>query len=217
MKTISKPLVVSAVMLGLALFPVSASASPVQTAEVLPLSQHAEPYHPAANDAFDLGEQSQPAVAALPARGTFTAVVVPRVSYPVADTTISSGWGPRTCPDGPCSTFHQGVDFPGAAGAPIKSIAAGTVSFVGPDGNYGNKLIVEHNIDGVPHRTVYAHMLDGSFAVHPGQVIERGQLLGGIGNTGRSYGNHLHFEVHVNGNPVDPAGWMAAHNLLPFS
>lgn len=198
------------VTLGLTLIPAPVAAHQDAAPEAPALFQQSQSYTPPASFA--------PAAAA-PApfvRGTFTAAVIPRVSYPVADTTISSGFGPRTCSSGPCSTFHQGVDYPGAPGTPIKSIAAGTVTFVGADGNFGNKVTVEHIIDGVPHTTVYAHMLDGSFAVSRGQVIERGQLIGGIGNTGRSYGNHLHFEVHVAGRPVNPAEWLPSHDALPF-
>lgn len=218
MKTNSKTLVASAVILGLALIPVPAAATPAPQppAESLAYVQQAQTYRPAANDTYELGAKADATPFVLPERGTFTAVTVPRESYPVADLAISSGYGPRSCPDGPCSSFHEGVDYPGAHGAPVKSLAAGTVSFVGVDGNYGNKVTVEHVIDGIATTSVYGHLADGTFAVTQGQVVERGQLLAGIGDTGRSYGNHLHFEVRLNGTPVNPAAWLASRDILPF-
>lgn len=216
MKTTSQALAASAIILGFALFPVPAAATPAPVAEPLPLVQHAESFQQTAPDTFDVGATPAATPVTLPARGTFSVAIVPRESYPVADLTISSGFGARSCPEGPCSAFHEGVDFPGAHGAPVKSLAAGTVSFAGLDGNYGNKVTVEHVIDGIPTTTVYGHLADGTFAVSPGQYVERGQLLAGIGDTGRSYGDHLHFEVRLNGTPVNPVTWLASRDILPF-
>lgn len=205
-----------ALLVVLTIAPATASAVPAPANEEIPISRYAQSYHPPTPRVQLAGADVAAQDIELPPRGTFSVAIVPRVSYPVANVSTSSGWGPRTCSGGPCTRFHEGLDYPGAAGAPIKSIAAGTVRFVGMDGNYGNKVVVDHVIDGVAHTSVYAHMQHGSFAVRAGQKISRGQSIGRIGNTGRSYGNHLHLEVHVNGVPVNPAPWLSSHKALPF-
>lgn len=204
MKTTIKTLLACGILLALTLTPTTASATP-QLTESQQIDQYAQSY--TAPETADI---------ALPARGSYSVAIVPRVSYPVRSIAISSGFGPRTCKAGPCTRFHHGVDYPGAHGAPVKSIAAGTVRFAGMDGNYGNKVVIDHTIDGIRHTSVYAHLASGSLTVRPGQVIERGVVIGAVGNTGRSYGPHLHFEVHVNAHPVNPAAWFSSHGTLPF-
>lgn len=148
-------------------------------------------------------------------RGTYTAVYRPKISYPVAPAPISSGFGGRVCASGPCTTFHEGIDFAAGEGAAVKSIAAGVVTHASYDGNHGNHVTVEHRINGEVFTASYSHMQ--AIFVRPGQKLERGARIGNVGNTGRSYGAHLHFELHVAGHgPVDPSAWFASHDTQPF-
>lgn len=150
-------------------------------------------------------------------RGTYSVAIIHRISQPVAASPTTSRFGHRECSLGPCSTFHKGVDLTPGEGAAVKSVAAGTVVAAGWDGDYGNKVAVEHYIDGESFTTIYAHLQHGSIPVYAGQVIPRGERLGAVGNTGQSYGAHLHFEVHIPGRgPVDPWQWIAAHDVLPY-
>ncbi|MEB2280109.1 peptidoglycan DD-metalloendopeptidase family protein [Lysinibacillus xylanilyticus] len=92
--------------------------------------------------------------------------------------------------------FHYGIDI-GAAGrtdVPIVSIADGVVSYVGPLSTYGNIVRVKHNINGEDYETLYAHL--ASYRVKKGETVKKGQQIAIMGNTGRSTGPHLHFEVH---------------------
>lgn len=104
--------------------------------------------------------------------------------------------------------FHQGVDIANSVGTNVVSAAHGFVSYAGSMGGYGNVVIVTHSINGQTHATVYAHL--NSIGVSVGQSVSQGQSVGQMGNTGRSFGSHLHFEIHVgpwNGsrsNAVDP-------------
>lgn len=98
--------------------------------------------------------------------------------------------------------MHRGIDIGAPEGTPIVVAAAGTVFFAGPYGDYGNLILVDHG-DGMV--TAYAHQ--SSFAVTSGGV-SRGQTIGYVGNTGRSTGPHLHFEVRLGGTAVDPMGYL---------
>ncbi|TWT28451.1 peptidoglycan DD-metalloendopeptidase family protein [Planomicrobium sp. CPCC 101110] len=123
--------------------------------------------------------------------------------------TSTFGW--RNIGDGP--EFHQGVDIANSVGTNIKAAANGYVSFSGSMGGYGNVVILTHSINGQTHATVYAHL--NSIDVSAGQQVSQGQRIGGMGNTGRSTGSHLHFEIHVgpwNGartNAVNPASFVS--------
>ncbi len=112
---------------------------------------------------------------------------------------ISSGFGYRRDPFNGRAAMHSGLDFRGPMGAPIHAAAEGRVSFVGQKSGYGNVVEVTHG-DGMMTR--YAHM--SRFEARVGQQVAAGALIGRIGNTGRSTGPHLHFEVHLNGRPVNP-------------
>lgn len=107
---------------------------------------------------------------------------------------------------------HQGWDMIAPEGTPIYAAAAGTVrtsseSYYG----YGVAVVIDHNISGTPVSTVYGHMVYGSRQVQSGDQVVAGQLIGMVGNTGNSYGAHLHFEVHIGGGIVDPEPWLAAN------
>ncbi|MEA3510564.1 MAG: peptidoglycan DD-metalloendopeptidase family protein [Actinomycetota bacterium] len=116
---------------------------------------------------------------------------------------ISSGFGPRIHPIYGYELMHSGVDMNGAMGQKIVAAAGGTVFFAGVKGGYGNSIMIDHGGGMV---TLYAHQ--SKFAVSNGQKVDAGQVIGYVGSTGVSTGPHLHFEVRINGNPVNPAKYL---------
>jgi murein DD-endopeptidase MepM/ murein hydrolase activator NlpD len=112
---------------------------------------------------------------------------------------ISSAFGPRIHPIYGYSLMHSGVDMNGDMGQKIVAAAAGTVFFAGVKGGYGNSVMIDHGGGMV---TLYAHQ--SKFAVSNGQKVNTGQVIGYVGTSGVSTGPHLHFEVRINGNPVNP-------------
>lgn len=119
--------------------------------------------------------------------------------------TVGEGLGAR---DG----AHLGVDLAAAEGEPVHAAASGTVrlSQEAFDG-YGVAVIIDHDQlhpTGERVSTLYAHLVHGSRTFEAGDRVEAGDILGAVGNTGRSYGAHLHFEVHLNGTPSDPLAWL---------
>lgn len=118
---------------------------------------------------------------------------------------ISSGFGYRADPFTGGAAFHAGLDFKGPIGAPIFAAANGRVSFIGVQQGYGNVVEVDH---GNGLMTRYAHM--SGFRARVGQPVEAGQVIGLIGNTGRSTGPHLHFEVRINDRAVNPRPFLEA-------
>ncbi|SFG21118.1 Murein DD-endopeptidase MepM and murein hydrolase activator NlpD, contain LysM domain [Palleronia marisminoris] len=117
---------------------------------------------------------------------------------------FTSGFGPRW------GRMHQGTDFAGAHGTPIHTTADGTVSFAGRQSGYGNLVKIKHDF-GIETR--YAHM--SAIHVKVGQRVSRGDRIGDMGNTGRSTGTHLHYEVRVGGKPVNPMTYIkAARNVF---
>lgn len=127
---------------------------------------------------------------------------------------LTSFYGMRVLCNGCAPSFHAALDFGAARGTPIQSIAAGTVvSLDQPRGGYGTHVVVYHGkIDGVETWSLYAHMITNSFAVQLGQRVEVGDYLGLVGNTGYSFGNHLHLEIRTHANTVnnriDPYEWL---------
>lgn len=113
--------------------------------------------------------------------------------------TINSSFGPRLSPWTGQPEFHAGVDLAAAQGTPITATQAGLVRFAGTGEGYGNTILLDHGA-GVESR--YGHLQ--KISVTRGQRVERGQLIGLSGNTGRSTAAHLHYEVLVDGRPVDP-------------
>ncbi len=112
--------------------------------------------------------------------------------------------GPITSPFGMrWGKLHPGLDIGAGMGTPIKAAAAGTVLVAGYDGGYGNLVVIDH---GNSLATAYAHQ--SQLAVSVGQQVSQGQVIGYVGSTGFSTGPHLHFEVRVNGSPVDPMGYL---------
>ena len=99
--------------------------------------------------------------------------------------------------------MHEGIDLGAAYGSPIGAAAAGTVIYAGWLGGYGNLTVIDH---GGGLSTAYGHQ--SHIGVSVGQHVEQGEIIGNVGSTGHSTGPHLHFEVRVNGQPVDPLGYL---------
>ena len=112
--------------------------------------------------------------------------------------------GPVTSPFGwRWGRMHQGIDIGVGMGTPIKAAAAGTIIYCGWESGYGNLVVIDH---GGNLATAYGHQ--SSIAVTCGQQVDQGQVIGYVGCTGHCFGPHLHFEVRVNGTPVDPLGYL---------
>ena len=114
---------------------------------------------------------------------------------------IGSYFGARVDPFYKVRKFHEGLDFSATIGTEVYATGNGTVSDAGPDveGGYGNEIKIDH---GYSYQTVYAHL--SRIFVKPGQKILRGQIIGYVGNTGKSTSPHLHYEVRKNGIAVNP-------------
>lgn len=121
---------------------------------------------------------------------------------------VSSAYGTRHDPITGESKMHRGTDIPMPVGSDVRSAGSGTVVSVGEAGGYGLQVVVDHG-NGVTTR--YAH-LSGS-TVKPGDAVTRGQVIAASGNSGRSTGPHLHFEVLAQGATIDPQGAQAASLL----
>jgi murein DD-endopeptidase MepM/ murein hydrolase activator NlpD len=114
--------------------------------------------------------------------------------------------GPITspfCEQRAWESCHPGIDIGVPAGTPIQAAASGTVSIAGPNDGYGNYTCIDH---GSGISTCYAHQ--SSISVSVGQQVSQGQVIGAVGCTGLCFGDHLHFEVRVNGAVVDPMGYL---------
>ena len=113
---------------------------------------------------------------------------------------IASGYGYRIDPVYKTTKFHAGLDFAAPQGTPIYATANGTIETAGNTGNgYGNHVVINH---GYGYKTLYGHMF--RVKVHPGEKVKRGEIIGWVGSTGKSTGPHCHYEVHRNGDTVDP-------------
>ena len=110
---------------------------------------------------------------------------------------VVSGYGQRW------GRLHAGIDIPAPAGTPIRAADSGRVVIAGWTGGYGNYTCVQHTSS---MSTCYAHQL--SIGVSAGDSVTQTQIIGTVGNTGHSFGNHLHFEVRIGGSPVDPLGYL---------
>lgn len=117
----------------------------------------------------------------------------------------SSSYGYRRDPFNGHAAFHAGIDFPGRRGQPILAAATGKISFVGQRSGYGNVVEVNH---GNGLMTRYAHL--SGFDARVGQRVNRGDQIARMGSTGRSTGDHLHFEVRRGGEPINPRRFLEA-------
>jgi murein DD-endopeptidase MepM/ murein hydrolase activator NlpD len=132
------------------------------------------------------------------------------LSWPLPGATVTQGFGPSAYSIEPqvgeYRHFHTGLDLQGPPGSLILASAAGKVTLValstgsGPQGGYGTYIVIDH---GRGLTTLYAHL--ATPLVHKGEAVTRGEPLGVQGSTGNSTGPHLHFEVQVDGTPIDPA------------
>lgn len=119
--------------------------------------------------------------------------------YPTLSTQITSTFGYRRDPFTRRSAYHKGIDFGGNKGDPIFATADGTVSRTGYDRAMGNYIFIKHG-NGI--ETVYMHLT--ASLVEKGQNVKKGEKIGTLGSTGRSTGPHLHYEVHKNGEAINP-------------
>jgi murein DD-endopeptidase MepM/ murein hydrolase activator NlpD len=152
-----------------------------------------------AGPAGQVGQAGQAGGADLLPSGTLPAAF-PTILPTTGAAPISSRFGWRQDPITGESTFHKGIDIAVAYGHEVTAAADGTVSFAGTQGGYGQTVIVDH-ADG--RQTRYAHLSEQ--LVKAGDRVAEGQVLARSGNSGRSTGPHLHFEMLVAGQPVDPA------------
>lgn len=133
------------------------------------------------------------------------------LAWPVPGGGLTMKAGPRIHPVYGYRSCHTGIDIGGGYGARIIAPAAGTVVAVYPSNAYGNVTVVDH---GNGLSTFFAHQ--SSRTVSQGERVSRGQTIGYTGSTGWVTGPHLHFEVHVNGQPYDPLGWLGMGAKKPI-
>ncbi|MBQ2438311.1 MAG: peptidoglycan DD-metalloendopeptidase family protein [Paludibacteraceae bacterium] len=115
---------------------------------------------------------------------------------------VASGYGMRIDPVYHVRKFHQGMDFTAPTGTEVFATGNAKVSFVGWKQGYGNTVILDH---GFGYQTLYAHLYKA--LVRKGQKVRRSDIIALVGNTGKSTGPHLHYEVRLNGRPVDPRNY----------
>lgn len=143
------------------------------------------------------------------ASASVSSTITSQSSTPTSTPPSSSGliWpvsGPITSPFGMrWGSLHPGLDIGAGMGTPIHAAASGRVIVAAYSGGYGNLIVIDH---GNGLATAYAHQ--SSMAASVGQQVSQGQVIGYVGSTGFSTGPHLHFEVRVNGSPVDPMGYL---------
>jgi murein DD-endopeptidase MepM/ murein hydrolase activator NlpD len=137
-------------------------------------------------------------------------IAVPSDKPVKASVTFTSGYGVRSDPFHAGAAMHPGIDLAGAYGTPIYATADGTVVRAGwNNGGYGNLVELDH---GRGITTRYGHM--SAILVHAGDHVKRGQQIGRMGSTGRSTGNHLHYEVRIDGRPVNPIPFMKSTDYV---
>jgi len=143
------------------------------------------------DEVFDMAKNKEKLLAALPA------------IQPVSNRDlrrIASYYGYRTDPFYKIKKFHEGIDFSAPVGTEVYATGDGVITRIERlRGGYGNYVVVDH---GFSYQTLYAHL--SKFNVKRGQKVKRGQVIGYIGNTGKSTAPHLHYEVRRNGRPVNP-------------
>lgn len=158
------------------------------------------------------------------ANGTLGAVMggeaPEQIVMPVADGSyrITSRYGYRTYP---FAGMHEGADFAGSLGTPLHAVADGVVTYVGGprDGRTGTIVVIKSQIDGQDVEFWYGHQYSYGPRVVVGEEVVAGEVIGQIGNSGRSTGPHLHFEVHpgAGSETTDPLSWLQAHDAKPVS
>lgn len=149
---------------------------------------------------FEMARRKEELLQAMPA------IVPIKINNPEQ---VSSGFGYRVHPVFKTERFHAGIDFTGPIGTPIYATGNGVVEKNPSEGGYGLHVRINH---GYGYSSLYAHM--SKVLVAPGQKVVRGQVIGLLGNTGLSTGPHCHYEVHRNGQPVNPISYFIA-NITP--
>lgn len=168
-----------------------------------PTANHADHVHVTFKGAKSSG--ALPAVSACTASEASARIGGDKVTP--AEGPITSGFGPRNASVAGSSSNHEGTDFGAPCGAPIVSTSAGRVVYAGPMSGYGHMIEVDH---GNGTRSRYAHMFASGILVRVGDKVKGGQEIARVGNDGVSGGCHLHFEVIVDDQPIDPQPWLAA-------
>lgn len=123
------------------------------------------------------------------------------IRTPVDVGRISSSFGPRKHPILGYTRQHQGVDYAAPTGTPIRAAGNGRIIHRGTRGGYGNTVMIDH---GNNRQTLYAHMSRYAAGQSVGSRVRQGEIIGYVGSTGMSTGPHLHYEFHINGQPVNP-------------
>ncbi|MBN2426779.1 MAG: M23 family metallopeptidase [Deltaproteobacteria bacterium] len=151
--------------------------------------------------AIDLRRQSQEEIRGLfnDQRSLFSAKPT---GWPVKGW-LTSLFGMRKSPFSGKRVFHEGIDIACRTGTPIHASADGIVSRAGIRSGYGKLVVIDH---GYGYQTYYGH--NSKIFVKVGQRVKRGEKIAAVGNTGRSTGSHLHYEVRVNGAPVNPRKYL---------
>lgn len=151
-------------------------------------------------------------------------VKVAETVWPVEQVAISSDFGWREAPCEGCSSDHRGVDFVPGAGTNVFAIYQGIVTAAGWYGGYGNRVEIKHyvqNDEGVIEewRTLYAHLQDDSIPenIYVGAVVNTGTVIGKVGNTGMSTGDHLHFELLIEGEHINPMPILGHYELVELT
>jgi murein DD-endopeptidase MepM/ murein hydrolase activator NlpD len=143
------------------------------------------------NEVMKLAMRKEELVACMPA-------IMPISNKSLKST--ASGWGYRIHPIYKIKQFHYGMDFAASIGTPVYATGDGVVKDVQSiGGGFGNWILINH---GFGYETLYGHL--NSFNVKIGDRVKRGNVIGFVGNTGTSTGPHVHYEVHKNGQPVNP-------------
>jgi murein DD-endopeptidase MepM/ murein hydrolase activator NlpD len=143
-----------------------------------------------------LGDQIRAAQGSGPGYSSGSGVSSSGLIWPVQGP-VTSGFGMRW------GRMHEGIDIGASYGTPIHAAASGAIIYAGWMSGYGNLVVIDH---GSGLATAYAHQ--SAIAVGNGQGVVQGQTIGYVGCTGHCFGPHLHFEVRVNGQPVDPLGYL---------
>jgi len=134
---------------------------------------------------------------------------------------ISSSYGYRDAPCKFCSSNHKGIDFDPGLGAGIQAVADGVVVETrnfpltyldNPEASYGSYIIIKHNVAGVEFESLYAHLMFDSIAVFAGDEVKVGDFIGQVGETGIVTGAHLHFEIRIDGEKINPYPWLVEMN-----
>lgn len=123
-------------------------------------------------------------------------------------TRISSKFGRRNDPFNKKKAFHEGLDFKGNTGDKIRATGAGTVKISTYSKGWGNYIVIDHHNG---YKTLFAHL--SKRLVKKNQNVTRGKVIGHVGNTGRSTGSHLHYEIQLHGKPIDPMKYIKIANL----